>query len=204
MEIMLLAHRQPITLPTKPPRPLRKLNTKWYTVWHKDNLNTIDWGDGRVCKTIFFIDNMYGKEIMGSGKAINKKNWREATLPTRLTPVVKCLSSLDWSWNYVNFENETSNSVIYHYYMYFFLHQRLYRAVTQIKSREEDIKRKHQSIKEQVDSIKRGEFFITHWAPGRYSCNFKLVIFKLISRIDILSICCEIALGRLPKDLTDD
>ena len=32
----------------------------------------------------------------------------------------------------------------------------------------------------------------------------KLVIFKLISRIDILSISCEIALRSIPKDLTDD
>ena len=56
------------------------------------------------------------------------------------------------------------NSVIYCYY--FSLHQRLYRAVTQIKSREEDIKRKHQSVKEQADSIKRGEFLITYWPLG--------------------------------------
>ena len=37
-----------------------------------------------------------------------------------------------------------------------------------------------------------------HWI------NLKLVIFKLISRIDILSSSCEITLRRIPQDLTDD
>ena len=40
--------------------------------------------------------------------------------------------------------------------------------------------------------------------PGRCGCNVKLVIFKLIPRIDALSISCEIALMWMPQDLTDD
>ena len=46
---------------------------------------------------------------------------------------------------------------------------------------------------------------LTH-CPCRYGCNLKLtlVIFKLISRIDILSLSCEIALRWMPQDLTDD
>ena len=40
--------------------------------------------------------------------------------------------------------------------------------------------------------------------PGRCGCNLKLVIFKLTSRLDILSISCEIALRWMPKDFTDD
>ena len=34
-------------------------------------------------------------------------------------------------------------------------------------------------------------------APGRCECNIKLAIFKLKSRIDFLSIFCEIALRRM-------
>ena len=41
-------------------------------------------------------------------------------------------------------------------------------------------------------------------AAGMYGCNLKLVIFKLISEIDILSISCEIILMWMPQDLTDD
>ena len=41
-------------------------------------------------------------------------------------------------------------------------------------------------------------------APGRSGSNFKLVIYKLISRIDILSISCETALRWMPQDLIDD
>ena len=40
-------------------------------------------------------------------------------------------------------------------------------------------------------------------APGKCSCNLKLVISKPVSRIDILSISGEIALKWLPQDLTD-
>ena len=40
--------------------------------------------------------------------------------------------------------------------------------------------------------------------PGRSYCNRKLVIFKLISRIGILSISYESALRWMPQDLTDD
>ena len=35
-------------------------------------------------------------------------------------------------------------------------------------------------------------------------CNFELVIFKDMSRMDILSIFCEIALRWMPQDLTDN
>ena len=41
-------------------------------------------------------------------------------------------------------------------------------------------------------------------APGRCKCNIKYILFKLIPWIDILSISCEIALGWMPQDLTDD
>ena len=40
--------------------------------------------------------------------------------------------------------------------------------------------------------------------PGRWGCNLKLVIFKLTSRVDILSFSCEIALRWMPQDFTDD
>ena len=38
---------------------------------------------------------------------------------------------------------------------------------------------------------------------GRYGCDIKLVIFKLISTIHILSISCETALRQMQQDLTD-
>ena len=38
----------------------------------------------------------------------------------------------------------------------------------------------------------------------RCGCNIKLVIFKFMSRIDILSISCDIELSWMPQDLTDD
>ena len=41
-------------------------------------------------------------------------------------------------------------------------------------------------------------------APGRCSWNLKSVIFKVILRIDISSISCEIALMSMPQDLIDD
>ena len=41
-------------------------------------------------------------------------------------------------------------------------------------------------------------------APGRCGCYLKLVIFKLVSRINILSISCEIVLRWTPQDVTDD
>ena len=41
-------------------------------------------------------------------------------------------------------------------------------------------------------------------APGRCGCYLKLVVFKLVSRINILSISCEIVLRWTPQDLTDD
>ena len=39
---------------------------------------------------------------------------------------------------------------------------------------------------------------------GKCGCNFQKVTFKLISRMYILSIFCEIALRWNPQDLTDD
>ena len=41
-------------------------------------------------------------------------------------------------------------------------------------------------------------------APGRYGYYHRLVIFKLNSRIDTLSIAYEIVLRWLPQDPTDD
>ena len=38
----------------------------------------------------------------------------------------------------------------------------------------------------------------------RCSCNLKLITFKLISRMDILNVSCEIALKWMSQDLTDD
>ena len=45
---------------------------------------------------------------------------------------------------------------------------------------------------------------VNSMAPERYGCNFESVIFKLISRIDISSILCEIVLKWMPQDLTED
>ena len=47
-------------------------------------------------------------------------------------------------------------------------------------------------------------YWVNSLAPGRCSFYHKLVIFKLISRRDISSISCKIALGWMPQDLTDD
>ena len=41
-------------------------------------------------------------------------------------------------------------------------------------------------------------------APGRWGCNIKLIIFKLISRIDIMGVSGEFALRWMPQDLADD
>ena len=41
-------------------------------------------------------------------------------------------------------------------------------------------------------------------APGKCCCNLELVIYKLISRIDIMNISCEIAVRLMPQDPTDD
>ena len=40
--------------------------------------------------------------------------------------------------------------------------------------------------------------------PRRCGCNLKSIIFKLISRTDVLCISCEISLRWMPEDLTDD
>ena len=48
---------------------------------------------------------------------------------------------------------------------------------------------------------------INSLVSGRSWCNFKLVIFKLMSRVDtfcILSTSCEIALRWMPQDFADD
>ena len=64
-----------------------------------------------------------------------------------------------------------------------------------------------------VDNIFKFVFLYTHgtstWrvnslASEKCSCNFKLVIFKFISRIIILSISCNIALRWMPEYLTDN
>ena len=41
-------------------------------------------------------------------------------------------------------------------------------------------------------------------APGRCGCNFKYIISKYISGIDILSISCKIPLRWMPQYLTED
>ena len=46
--------------------------------------------------------------------------------------------------------------------------------------------------------------FFNSLAPGRCGCYLKLVIFKLVSRINIMSISCKIVLRWTPLDLTDD
>ena len=50
------------------------------------------------------------------------------------------------------------------------------------------------------------DIFMVHYHIGNstLSCYLKLVIFKLITKIDILSIACKIALRWMPQDLTDD
>ena len=45
---------------------------------------------------------------------------------------------------------------------------------------------------------------LTHWPLGSVTLYLKLVIFKLVLRIDILSISSEIALRLMPQDLTCD
>ena len=40
--------------------------------------------------------------------------------------------------------------------------------------------------------------YINSLTPGRCSCNLKLIIFKLMSRIDVLSLSCEIVLRWMP------
>ena len=41
-------------------------------------------------------------------------------------------------------------------------------------------------------------------APGRCGCNLELVIFKMISTLDVLGNSSEIALKWMPQCLTDD
>ena len=45
---------------------------------------------------------------------------------------------------------------------------------------------------------------LNSFAPGRWYCHFELVIFNLISRIDILNITGEIDLMWMPQDFTVD
>ena len=47
-------------------------------------------------------------------------------------------------------------------------------------------------------------FFFNSLAPVRCSCHFKLLILKLISKIDILSISCDIAFRWMSQDLIYD
>ena len=44
---------------------------------------------------------------------------------------------------------------------------------------------------------------INSLAPGEFDFSLKLVNFKLISMINVLSIFCEIAIRWIPKHLTD-
>ena len=44
---------------------------------------------------------------------------------------------------------------------------------------------------------------LTHWPHGRFDYSLKLVHFKLISMINILSIFCEIAIRWMPQHLID-
>ena len=46
--------------------------------------------------------------------------------------------------------------------------------------------------------------WVNSLVPGIWGCNLKLVIFKLMSRVDILSISCKIAFRWMPQDYTDD
>ena len=45
---------------------------------------------------------------------------------------------------------------------------------------------------------------LTHLAPRRCSCSLKLMIFKFISRMDILSVSSEIALRLIPQNTFDN
>ena len=44
---------------------------------------------------------------------------------------------------------------------------------------------------------------LTHW-PLRCGCNVELMIFKLLSKIDIFNISCQIALKQIIQNLTND
>ena len=46
-------------------------------------------------------------------------------------------------------------------------------------------------------------FTFNSFVPGRFDCSLKLVNFKFISMINILSIFCEIAIRSMPQYLTD-
>ena len=61
-----------------------------------------------------------------------------------------------------------------------------------------------QGPKVRRDSTGNAEYPVNSLAPGTLNYNLKLVMFKLISRIDILSVSCEIALRLMPQDLTDN
>ena len=54
-----------------------------------------------------------------------------------------------------------------------------------------------------MTSFISGDYF-NSLAPGRYGCNFELLIFKTISSIDSLIISSEISLRWMPKELTAD
>ena len=49
----------------------------------------------------------------------------------------------------------------------------------------------------------RTDNILTHWSLEDVT-NFRLIIFKLISMINILSILCEIVLRWMTQNLTDD
>ena len=53
-------------------------------------------------------------------------------------------------------------------------------------------------------SHQRRTYVLNTLTPRTHSCNLKLVILKLISRINILRITCEIACKWIPQHFTDD
>ena len=50
--------------------------------------------------------------------------------------------------------------------------------------------------------LNRGPFILNSLAPGGFDYSLKLVNFKLILKINILSIFCEIGIRWLPQPLT--
>ena len=76
-----------------------------------------------------------------------------------------------------------------------------------IKIKPNKIKKKNHIFSQQIWCIWQQWCWMTGanlLVPGRFGCNLELVIFKLTSRVDMLSISCEIALSWMPQDFTDD
>ena len=49
-----------------------------------------------------------------------------------------------------------------------------------------------------------GHHWLTHWSLGDVDVILNIMLFKLKSRAEFLSISCEIALRWMPQDFTDD